>query len=688
MTKAYLELRDVRFEWFGKIPSHWEIIAIKLLEGNSATVVQTGPFGAQLHASDYIDDGVPLILIKHVNNLKIATDDLPKISPEKAEQLSMYRLEKGDIVFSRVGSIGRIALVDEQQEGWLISGQMLRMRIRNPKVYHRFAIYAITAESSQSYFELTSVGSTRDSINTDILRNFPIPIPPLPEQKAIADFLDCKAAQIDTLIEKKQRQIDLLQEQRTALINQAVTKGLNPDVPMKDSGVEWLGEVPSHWEVKRLRRYEVLVQTGPFGSQLHSSDYVPNGFPVVNPANMVNGIIVPDESKQISSEKRQELSQHILQKGDIVFARRGELGRAVLVSEKEEGWLCGTGSILIRFFETRLRSDYLSYYLQLPSLRDYFLSESVGSTMDNLNSQILLGMPLLEPPSNEQAEIVEYVSNVREKARQAIENISKEIGLLQEYRTALISEAVTGKVDVRTQEPEKEYRGAVLIIGSLWWDNSEREQWRNTRLAKEQKILVFAPIRYGRKSLGEKRKNTYTMVFSSDCYSKEMGKALLVPFKNKIKNLDELIIEAKKLWKAEGGVENRISGTWGAVGLLVNSDSNFPTEIVDGWKSFYKGQEPEWKPDFKAIGNEAASLSDNGILMLQWIEDVENNKAVDFDFILATATLPNVGEYPTPEEIAQACLDNQYTDYFDKNQDHGITTFQDNEILKLIHSKK
>lgn len=216
-------MKDSGVEWLGEIPSHWEVIRIKLIEGNSETAVQTGPFGAQLHASDYMDDGVPLILIKHVNNLRISNEDLPRISPEKAEQLSMYRLKKGDIVFSRVGSIGRIALVDEQQEGWLISGQMLRMRIRNPKVHHPFAIYAITGYSSQIYFDLTSVGSTRDSINTDILRNFPVPIPPLPEQQAIAEFLDRKTAQLDTLIEKIKYQIDLLHEQRTALISAAVT---------------------------------------------------------------------------------------------------------------------------------------------------------------------------------------------------------------------------------------------------------------------------------------------------------------------------------------------------------------------------------------------------------------------------------------------------------------------------------
>lgn len=231
-----------------------------------------------------------------------------------------------------------------------------------------------------------------------------------------------------------------------------------------------------------------------------------------------------------------------------------------------------------------------------------------------------------------------------------------------------------------------EYSGAVLIIGSLWWDTSPvRVNWRNTRLDMENTQTVYAPIRYGRRS-GEQRRNTFTMVFSVDCYNVGMGKALLVPLKTKAKNLDDLITEAKRLWEAEGGVVNRISGTWGAVGLSVNPESSLPNEIIDGWKSFYSGQERQ--PDFRPIGNEIPSFSADGILMLEWLENIENKKVTKFDFILATATLPNIEEYPSANVIAQACLDNHYTEYFDRNQMHGITTFQDEEILKLLHPNK
>ena len=209
--------------WLGDVPNHWEVKTIKNVSGHSSATVQTGPFGAQLHSSDYTDEGVPLILIKNVFGLKIHDDDIPKISQSKAESLSMYRLQKDDIVFSRVGSIGRIAPVTDKEIGWLISGQMLRLRLNNPDFDNRYLLYVFSCEETLKYVDLHSVGSTRDSINTEILRNMPFVSPPLPEQQAIANYLDQQTAKIDQAREKIQTLIEKLLERRSALITAAVT---------------------------------------------------------------------------------------------------------------------------------------------------------------------------------------------------------------------------------------------------------------------------------------------------------------------------------------------------------------------------------------------------------------------------------------------------------------------------------
>jgi restriction endonuclease S subunit len=217
------KMKDSGIEWFGDIPEHWHVIRVKSLEGNRSSAVQTGPFGAQLHANDYMDEGVPLILIRNVGEMRINNTNIPMISYEDAERLSIYRIKKGDIVFSRVGSIGRIAPCTEREEGWLISGQMLRLRILNPRLHDRFAAYAFGSSTLLTFVELHSVGSTRESINTEILRNMPVPIPTFDEQRAIAAFLDRETERIGALICKVKDSIEKLREYRTALISAAVT---------------------------------------------------------------------------------------------------------------------------------------------------------------------------------------------------------------------------------------------------------------------------------------------------------------------------------------------------------------------------------------------------------------------------------------------------------------------------------
>lgn len=230
-----------------------------------------------------------------------------------------------------------------------------------------------------------------------------------------------------------------------------------------------------------------------------------------------------------------------------------------------------------------------------------------------------------------------------------------------------------------------EYRGAVLIIGSLWWDveNKTRANWQEHRLDISKAEKAFAPIRYGK--LSDTRNKTYTMVFSLSCHGDMMGKALLVPFQKSVLILDDLIIEAQKLWEAEGGKSDRVSGTWGSVGLLVNPTAKLPDELVNGWKDVYQRQNN--KPTFESIEGEQPPLSNEGMLLLDWIKDVDN-QPVNFDFILATATDPQSRTYPTAKEIAQASLDNHYSEYFDNNREHGITTFQDEEILKFLQTKE
>jgi len=154
----------------------------------------------------------------------------------------------------------------------------------------------------------------------------------------------------------------------------------------KESGVEWLGEVPAHWQVARLGDLSTQIQTGPFGSQLHSEEYVDGGTPVINPSNIQDGRIVPNAECAVPKSIVERLSQHKLVAGDIVFARRGEMARCAMVTDVEAGWLCGTGSLNVRLCKNT-SSEFVSNFLRTPYVKEMLKLESVGSTMDNLNQQ-------------------------------------------------------------------------------------------------------------------------------------------------------------------------------------------------------------------------------------------------------------------------------------------------------------
>ena len=190
------------------------------------------------------------------------------------------------------------------------------------------------------------------------------------------------------------------------------------------------------------------MQTGPFGSQLHSEDYIENGIPLVNPVHMLNGAIIPDKRVTVDKATQKRLSRHKLEYDDIVFARRGELGRCAIVREINTGWLCGTGSIRVTLHE-KLTSDYTYLLFTSNGLIEDLALEAKGSTMDNLNTEMLGNLYIPVPPAREQIEILNYISKISGKYDQVIRNAQSAIQIMKERRTALISAAVTGKIDVR-----------------------------------------------------------------------------------------------------------------------------------------------------------------------------------------------------------------------------------------------
>ncbi len=289
-----------------------------------------------------------------------------------------------------------------------------------------------------------SMSAAQPGLSVERIENLKIPVPPLPEQKAIADFLDRKTKQIDTLIEKKQRQIALLEEQRTALINQAVTQGLDPSVPMKDSGIEWLGEIPSHWEVKKLKYVTTKINDGTHVTPT----YVAEGVPFLRVTDIQDEKIDLESVKRIPEHEHNELFKRCdPEKGDLLLSKNGTIGITKVI-DWDYPFSIFVSLCLIKFTE-QINPYFFSYFFQSDVVNEQIHSSSKTTSVTNLHLDKIRELLTIVPSRDEQKKIVDWLDENTGKVKETAQAISRQIDLLQEYRTALISASVTGKVDVR-----------------------------------------------------------------------------------------------------------------------------------------------------------------------------------------------------------------------------------------------
>ena len=299
--------------------------------------------------------------------------------------------------------------------------------------------------NSVDYFEYIT-GSTRDKLTQADLNRIKIPLPSYQEQTQIANFLDRKTGQIDELLRIKARRIELLQEQRTVLINQAVTKGLDPTVEMKPSGVEWIGEIPKRWTITRLKY---------LGESIIGLSYKPedvtddkNGTLVLRASNIQNGKPSFLDNVYVSAEVDEKL---YLKEDDILICSRSGsrelIGKNITITKELEGVTFG---VFMTIFRTKF-FRFISYFLNSQVFKNQsglFLTSTINQLTINTLNNFLISFPTDE---REQAQIADFLDHKTEQIDELVAAEQRKIELLKEYRQSLISEAVTGKIDVRSE---------------------------------------------------------------------------------------------------------------------------------------------------------------------------------------------------------------------------------------------
>lgn len=389
-----------------------------------------------------------------VSNVQAGWLDLSSVSEVTvtSRMAASSTLRPGHVLMTEGGDLdklGRGTVWRGEIANCLHQNHIFALRPEEGVLEPRFLAYVTQGMPSRHYFESTGTKTTNlASTNSSKILNMPTPLPPFEEQRRIADFLDTESSRVDSLSLLRTQTLQLLFERQESRIDGLVRGTSHCDKITAEYPT--LGEVPANWAQGRLRNIDCSVQTGPFGSQLHAADYVDGGWPVVNPANITSQGLVADRRSTVGEDVRTRLGAHILQRGDVVFGRRGELGRAGVVSATEEGWVCGTGSLRVRFRSDSFDSEYLRRFLAISAVRHYFALNAIGTTMANLNTSILLNMPLLIPCLEEQREIARLCTMAEDDARVVRRRIARQVTLLAERKQALITAAVTGQLDVTT----------------------------------------------------------------------------------------------------------------------------------------------------------------------------------------------------------------------------------------------
>jgi type I restriction enzyme S subunit len=366
----------------------------------------------------------------------------------RQDQIDDLSLKEGDVLITKDSEspddIAVPAYVPSSLPGVVCGYHLAHVRPYQKHANGNYLFRSFSAHGISDQFEISANGVTRFGIGKQTIDNSVFLSPPLAEQTAIAVYLDRKTAQIDDLISKKQKLIELLKEERAAIINQAVTKGLNPDAPMKESRIEWLGEVPAHWEVMRLKYVAKTVQTGTTPSSLKPEYFIDGEIDWFTPVDFGDSLFLSNSNRKLNRLAIDDNVARLYRSNTVLLVGIGAtLGKIGIIKRTASS----NQQINAISFKDNYNPDFGAYYFQ--AISDVIVSMSNAATLPILNQTQTKEIMTPVPHQKEQDEIVGFVNQATTKIDQTISKINNQIDLLQEYCTTLISEVVTGKIDVR-----------------------------------------------------------------------------------------------------------------------------------------------------------------------------------------------------------------------------------------------
>ena len=427
--RAYKEYKDSGYDWLGKIPAHWRCVKIRE------------------------------IFIERRN--KVSDKDFPPLSVTKAgivPQLetaaksddgdNRKRVNVGDFVINGRSDRKGCSGISPLEGSVSLINHVLSPRLGVNKA---FLHYLLRSNFFIEEFYKNGRGIVADLWTTRYsdMKTIRLPLPPREEQDAIVRFLDAKCAKIDSLIKLKERQIALLNEKKQNIINQAVTRGLDPNAPMKDSGVDWIGEIPEGWEVKRL------LTLAKFQNGIsEAGDFFSSGFPFITYGDVYNNYELPHEAGGVAKANLKQQEVYSVKRGDIFLTRTSETIKEIgfsSVSIRDMAQAVFSGFLIrVRPQEGMLLPEYSKYFFRSTVVREYFSSAMNIVIRASLGQSLLKNLPVILPPLDQQAQIATHLDTSNQSIVTCIQSIKSSIFFLKEYKQKLISDVVTGKINMLT----------------------------------------------------------------------------------------------------------------------------------------------------------------------------------------------------------------------------------------------
>ena len=416
-------------EWLGDVPAHWEVRRLKF----AARIIagQSPPSEIVFQYSDRF----PFLQGNAEFGLVSPTPRLACEEPSKWARA-------GDILLSVRAPVGALNIADQMYG----IGRGLCAITPSPDLTRRFAYY--TLRTAKAGLDRASTGSTYDAVTVGDVGGLPLPVPPLPEQRAIVRYLDHVDDRIRRYVSAKEKLIALLEEERQAVIDRAVTRGLDRNMRLKPSGVEWLGEVPEHWEIRPLKRWvSTKITDGPH----ETPDFLDDGIPFMSAESMVGGRLDFSRRRGLISREQHELYCRKCrpQSNDIFMCKSGATTGKVAIVDTADEFSVWSPLALIRVDPQKVLARLLFAVLQASYVQQQVKDYWSYGTQPNLAMNAMERIAVVLPPIVEQREVLAYLGRATKKISEAIARAHQQIDLLQEYRTRLIADVVTGKLDVR-----------------------------------------------------------------------------------------------------------------------------------------------------------------------------------------------------------------------------------------------